>query len=161
MADGRRWGWRQLGRFKISSNQSQPFIFAVNLAKRSTKGCAYSITGCVLVPRSDKTAILRGLDKRVPSATCNLSDSSTVLAIVSPPEVTSREEVQTTRDSRSVCSLEFTDSKLELFCRGQKLKAGSTAPFPQPNGSTSHMCDPAKRNRGSRTEPSAQLSEGS
>ena len=139
---GGRWGWRQLGRFKISSNQSQPFIFVVNLAKRSTKGCAYSITGCVLVPRSDKTAILRGLDKRVPSATCNLSDSRTVLAVVSPPEVASREEVQTTWDARSVCTLEFTDSKLELFCRRQKLGAGSTAPFHEPKRPTvqHHTC---------------------
>lgn len=71
MADGRTLGMASTRRFKISSNQSQPFIFAANLAKRSTEGCAYSITGCILVSSTDKTAILSGLDKRVPSATCN------------------------------------------------------------------------------------------
>jgi len=78
----------------------------------------------------------------VPSATCNLSDSRTVLAVVSPPEVASREEVQTTWDARSVCTLEFTDSKLELFCRRQKLGAGSTAPFHEPKRPTvqHHTC---------------------
>ncbi len=123
-------------RFKISSNQSQPSIFVASLAKRATKGCAYRMPRGSHVQWSDKTAILRGLDKSVPSATCNLKwqwdGFSRCLAVVSPPEVpTLHGEKRSKRLGTlglSVCTLELTDSKLELFCRRQKLRAGSSAP---------------------------------
>jgi hypothetical protein len=107
---------------------------------------------CILVSRSDRTAILKGLDERTASTTCNLSDGGTVFSRCFSTRGCSEKRGPNDWESRFVSHSRAHGLELELFfCQRAKLSGRFNRSLVHLTARTSPFCGPAKDNRGVAT----------